>query len=63
MYPELAAEYQAIYDPFFLEGMIDRPELFQDDGIHPNRDGVAFLVDRFGPLALELVRQAETQQQ
>ena len=63
MYPELAAEYQAIYDPFFLEGMIDRPELFQDDGIHPNQDGVAFLVGRFGPLALELVRQAETRQQ
>ncbi len=59
MYPELAEKHGAIYDEFFLEGMIDRPELFQDDGIHPNKDGVAVLVDRFGPIVLQLIEQVE----
>lgn len=63
MYPELAEKHGAIYDPFFLEGMIDRPELFQDDGIHPNKDGVATLVDRFGPLVLQLIEQVEASRQ
>jgi len=59
MYPDLAQKHGAIYDPFFLEGMIDRPELFQDDGIHPNKDGVATLVNRFGPLVLQLIERVE----
>lgn len=63
MYPELAEEHGAIYDPFFLEGMIDRPELFQDDGIHPNKDGVEVLVARFGPIVLELIERVETARQ
>ena len=59
MYPDLAQKHGAIYDPFFLEGMIDRPELFQDDGIHPNKEGVATLVNRFGPLVLQLIERVE----
>ncbi len=59
MYPELAEEHGAIYDEFFLEGMIDRPELFQSDGIHPNAEGVAHLVSRFGPLVLQLIAEVE----
>lgn len=55
IYPELAAAHGALYDPFFLEGMIGRTELFQPDGIHPNAEGVKALVGRFGPHALELV--------
>ncbi len=59
IYPDLAAQYDAIYDPFFLEGMVGAPDLFQSDGIHPNKAGVAKLVDRFGPLVLDLVKRAE----
>lgn len=58
IYPELAAEYGALYDPFFLEGLVGDPSLFQQDGIHPNAAGVQRLVARFGPLALELVERA-----
>ncbi|MEM7544760.1 MAG: arylesterase [Pseudomonadota bacterium] len=58
MYPELAAEYGAIYDPFFLEGLVGDQSLFQADGIHPNREGVAKLVERFGPIVLDLVQRA-----
>ncbi|QIE57893.1 arylesterase [Pikeienuella piscinae] len=57
IYPELAAAHDAIYDPFFLEGLVGSPELFQPDGIHPNAAGVERLVARFGPLALALIER------
>lgn len=60
MYPELAAEYGALYDPFFLEGLVGQTALFQADGIHPNAAGVEALVTRFGPLVLELIAVTET---
>jgi len=59
MYPELAAKHGALYDPFFLEGLEGDPALAQADGLHPNAEGVKKLVERFGPLALELVARAE----
>lgn len=59
MYPELAAEYGAVYDPFFLEGLVGRRELFQSDGIHPNAEGVKVLVERFGPVVLELIERID----
>ena len=58
MYPELAEAHGALYDPFFLEGLVSRPELFQPDGIHPNAEGVEALVERFGPRVLELIELA-----
>ena len=57
MYPELASEFGAIFDPFFLDGLVGRTELFQADGIHPNAAGVEELVARFGPIVLELIAQ------
>jgi len=59
IFPELAAKYGAVYDPFFLDGMVGEPGLFQPDGIHPNAAGVKRLVARFGPVALRLVRRIE----
>lgn len=35
--------------PFFLDGLVGRPELFQADGIHPNVAGVALIVERILP--------------
>jgi acyl-CoA thioesterase-1 len=58
MYPDLAAEYDALYDPFFLEGVQDDRSLWQSDGIHPNADGVAVIVERIGPKVLELAQRA-----
>ena len=55
MYPELAERYDALYDPFFLEGLVSDPSLFQSDGIHPNAEGVARIVARIGPRILELL--------
>ena len=59
MYPELAAKHGAIHDEFFLEGLVGDQSLFQSDGIHPNREGVAKIVERFGPLVLDLIAQVE----
>jgi acyl-CoA thioesterase-1 len=60
MYPELAAEYGAIHDEFFLEGVVGDQSLFQSDGIHPNRDGVAKMVERIGPIVLQLIERVGT---
>ncbi|MEO1613109.1 MAG: GDSL-type esterase/lipase family protein, partial [Pseudomonadota bacterium] len=57
IYPELAAKYGAIHDAFFLEGVIGDQSLFQSDGIHPNKDGVAKMVERFGPVVLQLIER------
>lgn len=58
MYPELAEKHGALYDPFFLEGVTEDRSLWQGDGIHPNAAGVAVIVARIGPKALELVARA-----
>ena len=36
IYPELAARYDALLVPFFMEGVALDPELMLSDGIHPN---------------------------
>lgn len=50
LYPELAAEFQIAFYPFFLEGVVGRVELNQADGIHPNPAGVEVIVKNFLPL-------------
>jgi acyl-CoA thioesterase-1 len=44
-----------IYDPFFLEGVALVPSLIQPDGLHPNAEGVARIVQRLLPLVLRLL--------
>lgn len=61
MYPDLAESHGAILDPFFLEGVTEDRSLWQSDGIHPNADGVAVIVARIGPLALDLIERAADQ--
>lgn len=36
IYPQLAQEHQIDLVPFFLEGVITKPEWMRQDGIHPN---------------------------
>ena len=55
IFPELAEAYGVAFYPFFLDGVAAEPELNQPDGIHPNRDGVAVIVDRIGPLVAQLL--------
>lgn len=63
IFPELAAEHGALLYPSFFTALggdaatVD-PALMQPDGIHPNREGVARVVESLGPLVLELVGRA-----
>lgn len=50
IYPDLAKRYGAALDPFFLEGVISKPELMQSDGIHPNDKGVEVIAKRLAPI-------------
>ncbi len=64
MYPELAEAHGAALYPNFLAGLGDGRDLsaaralLQPDGVHPNAEGVAAVVDAIGPAALELVQAA-----
>jgi acyl-CoA thioesterase-1 len=47
-----------IFYPFFLDGVALDPTLNQNDGIHPNMEGVAVIVDRIRPSVDELLAVA-----
>lgn len=44
VYPALAEEYDAELVPFFLAAIYDKPDLLQDDNIHPTAQGIEELV-------------------
>lgn len=46
IYPELAQEFKISYVPFILEDIVLRPELMQQDGIHPNALAQQILADK-----------------
>jgi acyl-CoA thioesterase-1 len=56
IYPDLAAQFKVPLYPFFLEGVVARPDFNQDDGIHPNPLGVDEIVKRILPMVVKLVR-------
>lgn len=49
IYPELAERYDAELDPFFLDGVITRPDLLLQDGMHPNAQGIRTIAQRLAP--------------
>lgn len=55
IYPQLAERYRVLFYPFFLDGVAAKPELNQADGIHPNAEGVAIIVERITPYVLRLI--------
>ena len=61
---DLAREHDAIYVSSFFGGMAEGRSmrqimrLFQPDGLHPNAEGVAAIVEGMGPPVLELVERA-----
>lgn len=44
IYPALARKHDAVLVPFFLQPLIDKPELIQADRIHPTLAGIDLLV-------------------
>jgi acyl-CoA thioesterase-1 len=55
LYPRLAAKYQALLYPFYLDGVAANASLNQADGIHPNGQGVDVIVAKVMPSVEELI--------
>jgi len=55
VFPRLAKEREVLFYPFFLDGVALQPALNQADGIHPNKAGVAVIVERILPSVIRLI--------
>ena len=59
VFPELAAQYDAVLIPFLLEGVAAVRALNQPDGIHPTAAGHQILADTVWRVLAPLLRTAE----
>lgn len=57
IFSDIAAKYDVALYPFFLEGVAMNPALNQADAIHPNKEGVAIIVSKIGPVIRDLIIQ------
>ena len=55
IYDELAQELDVLLYPFFLDGVAANPDLNLSDGIHPNAQGVAEIVERIRPMVEAMI--------
>lgn len=55
IYPQLATEMNVPLYPFFLDGVASVAALNLEDGMHPNEDGVAVIVDKILPHVMKLL--------
>ncbi|WP_460275171.1 arylesterase [Celeribacter sp. ULVN23_4] len=69
IYPDLAADYGTLYFEGFLKPLTELgpwdeilKTKMQPDGIHPNAEGVAVIVEAMGPTVAKLAEQAATAQ-
>ena len=62
IYPDLAKAYGLTLYPFFLDGVVENAAFKLEDGMHPNADGVALMVERMLPMAESFVRKLEGSQ-
>lgn len=63
IYPELARAHGIALYPFLLDGVAAETKLNQRDGIHPNADGVAVIVERILPAVEALIARARARTQ
>jgi acyl-CoA thioesterase-1 len=59
IYPELAEAYGVPLYPFFLDGVTAQGSMLLDDGMHPNADGVARMVEGVLPFVEPLLDAEE----
>ncbi|MDN7123485.1 arylesterase [Pseudidiomarina terrestris] len=55
IFPELATSTDTLLIPFFMEQIATKPELMQNDGIHPNEDAQDDIADIMEPHLLKLL--------
>ncbi len=53
IYSDLARDHNIVFYPFFLEGVAGDPTLNLEDGMHPNKLGIAEIVERMLPTVLK----------
>lgn len=58
VFPRLAAKHDVAFYPFFLEGVAADAALNQPDGIHPNAEGVARIVEGITPYVIRALEDA-----
>jgi acyl-CoA thioesterase-1 len=58
MYPKLARETKAALAPFLLEGVANRPQLFQSDRLHPTAAAQPVLLDNVWPYLKPLLTRS-----
>jgi acyl-CoA thioesterase-1 len=61
IYAELAEAYDAVYYPFFLDGVAAQPQLNLPDGIHPTAEGIGLIVERIMPYVEDLISRVPDQ--
>lgn len=60
MFAEAAKRYDALYYPFFLDGVVGNAALNLADGLHPTGPGIAVIVERILPSVEALIERAKT---
>jgi acyl-CoA thioesterase-1 len=60
MYASLAAQYKVALVPFLLEGIADKPDLFQRDQMHPTAAAQARIADNVWPALEPLLTRKKT---
>jgi len=58
LYEDLAARYDLVFYPFFLDGVVLDDKYMLGDGLHPNAQGVARIVEGILPKVEELLARA-----
>ncbi len=58
IYGDVASEHNALFYPFFLDGVALNPELNLADGMHPTGEGVSVIVRNMIPKVEELLQRA-----
>jgi acyl-CoA thioesterase I len=53
LFPAMAKKHGVPFYPFFMDGVVLNEKLKLADGLHPNRQGVAVIVQRIKPHVLE----------
>lgn len=59
IYERLATRYQAVYYPFFLNGVASNPALNLPDGIHPTAEGIGLIVEGILPYVEDLIARVQ----
>jgi acyl-CoA thioesterase-1 len=59
IYPELAKAHNLLFMPFLLQDVAQDSDLNQADGIHPNGNGVAIIVQNLLPYVTQAIDRLE----